>query len=177
MVPPPPRRDAHRQRLDDHDVGVAPAPIADPSASATPDAPTGDRDGTRLDVGTIESVATLGAYTTIALDRWSYTGPDGATVDAGDLEAEPVDAWWRTSPFSNVRVQTRTFVLAPDVEVLTLDPAGRAAACAATAPARPPAPEWTASGTSALGATAGDMALLTFSDSGLVSRLRLTRGC
>ena len=72
--------------------------------------------------------------------------PAGRTADAGGLTEEPVVAWWRTSPFSNVRVQTRTFVLAPDVEVLTLDPAGRGAACAAPPPASPPPPVWLASG-------------------------------
>ena len=108
--------------------------------------------------------------------------PDGQTVDAGGLDAEPVVAWWRVSPFCNVRVQTRTFVLSPDVEVLTLDPAGRAAACADPPPANPPAPTWLESGTSALGTIApGDLAVLTYgsdgSDAGLVTRIRLTRGC
>lgn len=158
-----------------------PAPTADPSSNA-PGAPTGDWDGARFDVGTIESVSALGAYSSIEFDRWSYTGPDGRTVDAGGLDAEPAAAWWRTTPFSNVRVQTRTFVLAPDVEVLTLDPAGRSAACADPVPAKPPAPAWVESGTSALGTMApGDMAVLTYgddaSDTGLVTRIRLTRGC
>lgn len=161
--------------------GGLPLPTGDPSAAATSSpvaAPTGDWDGARFDVGTIEGVTALGAYSAIELDRWSYTRPDGATVDAGGLDTEPVVAWWQTSPFSNVRVQTRTFVLAPDVEVLTLDPGGRAAACGGAPTAEPPVPEWDASGTSALGTmTPGDMAVLTYSDEGLVLRLRLTRGC
>ena len=160
--------------------GGLPLPSALPVASTTivAVAPTGDWDGARFDVGTIESVSALGAYSSIELDRWTYTRPDGSTVDAGGLDEEPVVAWWRTSPFSNVRVQTRTFVLAPDVEVLTLDAAGRGATCADPPPANPPAPTWLTSGTSALGTMApGDFAVLTYSEDGLVTRLRLTRGC
>ena len=161
--------------------GGLPLPTGDPAATGTAaveQAPTGDWDGARFDVGTIDSVSALGAYSAIELDRWSYTRPDGTTVDAGGLDDEPVVAWWTTSPFSNVRVQTRTFVLAPDVEVLTLDPAGRSAACAGPPTADPPDPEWITSGTSALGTmTPGDMAVVTYSDEGLVTRIRLTRGC
>ena len=160
--------------------GGLPLPSAQPVVSSTVAtvAPTGDWDGARFDVGTIESVSALGAYSSIELDRWSYTRPDGTTVDAGGLDEEPVVAWWRTSPFSNVRVQTRTFVLAPDVEVLTLDATGRGAACADPPSANPPAPAWVPSGTSALGTMApDDIAVLTYSDAGLVTRLRLTRGC
>jgi hypothetical protein len=159
------------------------APMADPSASTTatsttPAVATGDWDGARFDVGTIDGVTTTGAATSIALDRWSYTGPDGATVDAGGLRAEPVVAWWRTSPFSNVRVQTRTFVLAPDVEVLVLDPAGRATACAEPPPATPPVARWVESPSSSIEPSApGEIAVLTYSDTGLVTRVRVTRGC
>jgi hypothetical protein len=143
-----------------------------------PTAPVADWDGARFDVGVIESVSTLGAYSVIELDRWSYTGADGRTADAGDLDAEPVVGWWRSSPFSNLQVRTRTFVLAPDVEVLTLDPAGRRVACAEPPPHTPPAPAWIGSGTSGLGAmAAADVAVLTYSASGLVTRIRLTRGC
>jgi hypothetical protein len=161
--------------------GGLPVPAGGPSTSTSSTVvatPTGDWDGATFDVGLIESVSALGAYSTIELDRWSYTDPAGRTADAGGLTEEPVVAWWRTSPFSNVRVQTRTFVLDPDVEVLTLDPAGRGAACAVPPPASPPAPVWLRSGTSALGSMApGDVAVLTYSDAGLVTRLRLTRGC
>jgi len=161
--------------------GGLPMPAGGSSTSTTSTAvatPTGDWDGAAFDVGVIESVSTLGAYSTIELDRWSYTDPAGRTADATGLTEEPVVAWWRTSPFSNLRVQTRTFVLAPDVEVLTLDPAGRGAACAEPPPASRPAPEWLSSGTSALGSMApGDVAVLTYSATGLVTRLRLTRGC
>jgi hypothetical protein len=162
--------------------GGLPLPTVVAAAASTTttvaSAPTGDWDGADFDVGTIVSVSTLGAYSTIELDRLSYTGSDGRTVDAAGLRAEPVVAWWRTSPFSNVRVQTRTFVLAPDVEVLTLDPSGRAAACADPPPAVAPEPAWLESGTSALATlTAADVAVLTYADGGLVARIRLTRGC
>ncbi len=165
--------------------GGLPLPTAAPAAASTTtttttvaSAPTGDWDGADFDVGTIMAVSTLGAYSTIELDRLSYTGPDGRTVDATGLRAEPIVAWWRTSPFSNVRVQTRTFVLAPDVDVLTLDPSGRAAACSDPPPAVAPEPGWLESGPSALATlTAADVAVLTYAADGLVARIRLTRGC
>jgi len=149
-----------------------------PVGSAASSVPVADWDGARFDVGVIEAVSTSGAYTTIELDRWSYTGPDGGTLDADALDAEPVVGWWQDTPFANVRVQTRMFVLAPDVELLTLDPRGRRAACADPPPADPPVLAWVASGTSGLGSmTTDDIAVLTYSDAGLVTRIRLTRGC
>jgi hypothetical protein len=158
-----------------------PAPTADPAADPTASAaaaPTGDWDGARFDVGTIEGVGTVGAYTSIELDRWSYTDPDGRTADAAGLTAEPLVGWWRESPFSNLSDRLRTFVLAPDVEVLVLDPARRAQACAGP-PGAAGEPVWEAAGSSALDqATAdGTFAVITYADSGLVARLRLTRGC
>ena len=164
--------------------GGLPLPTVDPDATSTSTSstvagpPTGDWDGADFDVGTITSMTTVGTYSAIELDRLSYTGPDGRTVDAAGLRAEPIVAWWRTSPFSNVRMQTRLFVLAPDVEVLTLDPGGRAAACSDPPPAAAPEPAWLDGGTAALGAlTPTDVAVLTYADDGLVARIRLTRGC
>lgn len=139
----------------------------------------GDWDGARFDVGTVEEVATLGAYTSIELDRWSYTSPDGQTADGTSLTAEPVVAWWRESPFSNMSERLRTFVLAPDVEILRLEAASRAAACSGPPGADPPDPEWEPAGSSALdeAMVEGTFAVITYSDTGLVTRLRLTRGC
>jgi hypothetical protein len=147
------------------------------AGSAT--APAGDWDGARFDAGTISALTKVGALDAISFDRWSYTAPDGSRTDAPHLAAEPVVAWWRTSPFANVQVRNRTFVLAPDVEVLVVDPAGQAAACADPPPAAPPAPSWTTADVAALSdpANAGMIATLTYSDSGQVTRIRITRGC
>ena len=95
------------------------------------------------------------------------------------MQAEPVAAWWRQSPFSNVRVQLRTFVLAPDVEVLALNESGRPAACAEPPPTPPPAPRWDDADVSALedAGVAGSVAILTYSATGQVTRIRLTHGC
>ncbi len=96
----------------------------------------GDWDGARFDVGTISALTKVGTLDAIALDRLSYDAPDGSRLDALTLQSEPTVAWWRTSPFVNVQVRDRTFVLAPDVEVLVVDPAGRAPACADPAACR-----------------------------------------
>jgi hypothetical protein len=162
--------------------GGLPRPTAGTTSVTTSDetAPTGDWDGVAYDVGRIERIGTEGAYTTIDLDRWSYRGGDGPPVDATGLTSEPVVGWWRERPFTNQNVRLRTFVLAPDVEILTLDPAGRAAACSrATDP--PPASDlaWVEAGSDALddATDEGTFALITYSDTGQVARLRLTHGC
>jgi hypothetical protein len=141
--------------------------------------PVGDWDGARFDVGTISGLTKVGALDAISFDRWSYTAPDGSRTDAPHLAAEPVVAWWRSSPFANVQVRNRTFVLAPDVEVLVVAPAGRDAACADPPPAVTPAPSWDTADLAALSDpdNAGTIATLTYSDSGQVTRIRLTRGC
>ena len=118
---------------DDHDDDRRPTAVATTTTIGA--APVGDWDGARFDAGTIAAVTQLGGADAISFDRYSYTRRGVGTVDAGGMQAEPVAAWWRQSPFSNVRVQLRTFVLAPDVEVLTLDESGRTAACADPPPA------------------------------------------
>jgi hypothetical protein len=139
----------------------------------------GDWDGARFDVGMVSGLTKVGVLDAVSFDRWTYDAPDGRRLDATTLDAEPLVAWWRVSPFLNVQVRNRTFALAPGVEVLVLDPAGRAAACADPPPAAPPAPTWTAATTAALtdAANVGAMAMLTYSGAGQVTRIRLTRGC
>jgi hypothetical protein len=139
----------------------------------------GDWDGARFDVGTISALTKVGTQNAISYDRWSYDEPDGSRGDALTFPSEPVVAWWRSSPFVNVQVRNRTFVLAPAVEVLVVDPAGRAKACSDPPPPSPPAPTWTTATTAALSdpANAGTVAILTYDAAGLVTRIRLTRGC
>jgi hypothetical protein len=165
---------------------VVTAPPTAASTSTTTTVPgsvaadaAGDWDGARFDVGTVSALTKVGALDAISFDRLTYHAPDGTSYDASSLTSEPVVAWWRTSPFTNVQVRDRTFVLAPGVEVLVLDPAGRAAACADPAPSVPPAPSWTPAGVSALTdpADTGDVAALTYSTAGQVARIRLMRGC
>jgi hypothetical protein len=141
--------------------------------------PTGDWDGARFDVGTVSALTKVGVLDAISFDRWSYSAPDGSRSDAPRLAAEPVVAWWRTSPFANVQVRNRTFVLARDVEVLVVDPAGRAAACADPPPTSSPEPSWGTADVAALSdpANADMIATLTYSATGQVTRIRLTRGC
>jgi hypothetical protein len=142
-------------------------------------AAAGEWDGARFDLGVITALSKVGARDAIALDRWSYTAPDGRRLDASSFDAEPIVAWWRSSPFVNVNPRTRTFVLAPDVQVQLVDPAGRATACAEPPPAAVPAPTWTSATVADLSepANTGTVAILTYDDTGQVSRIRLTRGC
>jgi hypothetical protein len=161
---------------------AAPAATSTPAPAATTSTtiePSGDWDGASFDVGTVVAVTDLAGRRAISFDRYSYTQPGGQTVDAAGLRAEPLVAWWRVSPFSNVRVQLRTFMLADDVEVLTLDPAGRAAACVDPPPAAPPAPRWNATTVDALAGPAAPttIATLTYSSTGEVTRVRFTAGC
>ena len=115
----------------------------------------------------------------MALDRWSYTAPDGRLLDATSFDAEPIVAWWQASPFVNVNPRTRTFVLAPDVQVQLVDPAGRATACVDPPPAAAPTPTWTPATVAALSdpANTGTVAILTYGPTGQITKIRLTRGC
>lgn len=160
-------------------VAATTTSVAGSTTTTIAAAPVGDWDGARFDAGTIAAVTQVGGADAISFDRYSYTAEGTGTVDAGLMQAEPVAAWWRQSPFSNVRVQLRTFVLAPDVEVLTLDESGRTVACADPPPASVPAPSWDDADVSALGGStvAGAIATLTYSPTGQVTRVRLTHGC
>ena len=142
-------------------------------------APIGDWDGARFDAGTIQTLSTVGGHQAIGFDRYSYVDPTRGAVDAAGFDEEPIAAWWRTSPFTNVRVQLRTFLVDPGVEVLVLDPAGRARACVDPPPSSPPAPTWEPADIDALTdpANVGAIALLTYSPTGQVTRIRLTHGC
>jgi hypothetical protein len=139
----------------------------------------GDWDGARFDLGAISALTKVGTMDAVSLDRWSYAAPDGRLLDALTFDSEPVVAWWRASPFVNVNPRTRTFVLAPDVEVEVVDPSGRTAACADPPPAAPPAPTWTPATVAALSdpANTGTVAIITYDDAGQISHIRLTRGC
>lgn len=149
------------------------------TTTTTAVAPVGDWDGARFDAGTIATVSELGGYRAIGFDRYSFSDPTLGTVDAEGFVAEPVVAWWRESPFSNVRVQLRTFVLDPDVEVLVLDEGDRAMACTDPPTATPPSPSWDVVEASVLEdpAAAASIATLTYSPTGQVTRIRFTAGC
>jgi hypothetical protein len=139
----------------------------------------GDWDGARFDLGAISALTKVGTMDAVSLDRWSYLAPDGRQLDALTFDSEPVVAWWRASPFVNVNPRTRTFVLAPDVDVQLVDPTGRTTACAEPPPAAPPAPSWTPATVAALSdpANTGTVAIITYNGAGQISRIRLTRGC
>jgi hypothetical protein len=146
------------------------------SGPTTTVAAAGDWDGATFDVGKVSARTKVGTQEAISFDRWSYTAPDGTLADGTHLKTEPAIGWWQTTPFSNVQVRNRTFVLAPNVQVMTLDEAGRAAACT-TPPPPTPAVTWKPSDLSALGADPDAMDVLTYSTTGEVTRIRITHGC
>jgi hypothetical protein len=139
----------------------------------------GEWDGARFDLGAISALTKVGTMDAISLDRWSYLAPDGRQLDALTFDSEPVVAWWRASPFVNVNPRTRTFVLAPDVDVQLVDPTGRTTACAEPPPAAGPTPSWTPATVAALSdpANTGTVAIITYGETGQITRIRLTRGC
>ena len=159
---------------------IAPATTSTTIAAVTTvAAAAGDWDGARFDIGVVTALTKVGALDAVALDRWSYTAPDGRLLDATSFDAEPIVAWWQASPFVNVNPRTRTFVLAPDVQVQLVDPAGRTTACVDPPPAAPQAPTWTPATVAALSdpANTGTVAILTYDETGQVTKIRLTRGC
>jgi hypothetical protein len=149
----------------------------EPTVTANGPPPVGDWDGARYDVGAIAAVGETDGQMSISLDRYSYADPVRGVIDAPAFEEEPLASWWRESPFSNVRTQLRTFVLDPDVEVLVL--ADDPGACSNPPPASAPAPRWQPADVDALADTGsiGAVAVLTYSATGQVTRIRLTHGC
>jgi hypothetical protein len=137
----------------------------------------GDWDGAEFDVGAIHGVGELGGYRTINFDRYSYRDPERGVIDAAGFVEEPIAYGWTDSPFVNIQEQLRTFVLADDVEVLVLGGAAAGRSCRDRRPL-PPA-DWIDVGVSFLDrpAVRDDVASLTYSDDGLVTRIRFTRGC
>jgi hypothetical protein len=157
--------------------------VSNPSETTSPVGTTvvpelvGDWDGAEFDVGVIQQVGELGGYRTIDFDRYSYEDPERGVVDASGFTEEPIAYWWSESPFVNVQEQLRTFILADDVEVLVLSDDGADRACAGTGPR--PSPTWVPAGVSYLDQPAAteDIASLTYSDAGQVTRIRFTHGC
>jgi hypothetical protein len=149
------------------------------SATGTGEVPelVGDWDGAEFDVGVIEQVGELGGYRTIDFDRYSYEDPDEGVIDASGFTEEPIAYWWTESPFINIQQQLRTFVLADDVELLVLNDDGAERACDGTGPR--PSPSWVPVGVSYLDQPEAteDIASLTYSDAGQVTRIRFTHGC
>jgi hypothetical protein len=169
-APPPPSTD----------FVASPATVTTTTrAPASVPAPFGEWDGAQFDVGVIETVSENSGYTVIGFDRYSFNDPELGTIDAVAFEDEPVAAWWRTSPYTNVRVLARTFVLDPDVEILVLSESGRQQACAEPPPATAPEPAWEEAGVELLDdpAASGRIAILTYSSTGQVTRIRFTAGC
>jgi hypothetical protein len=149
------------------------------TTSEVTDSPTlvGDWDGAEFDVGVIHGTGELGGYRTIDFDRYSYRDPELGVIDAAGFVEEPIAYGWAESPFVNIQEQLRTFVLADDVEVLVLGGAAAGRSCRDRRPL-PPA-DWIEVGVSFLdrSAVSDDVASLTYSDDGLVTRIRFTRGC
>jgi hypothetical protein len=148
-----------------------------PASTTAPLELVGDWDGAEYDVGVIHEVGQLGDYRTIDFDRYSYEDPELGVLDASGFTEEPIAYWWTESPFVNVQEQLRTFVLADSVEVLVLSDDGADRACNGTGPA--PSPTWVPVGVSYLDQPAAteDIASLTYSADGQVSRIRFTHGC
>jgi hypothetical protein len=149
------------------------------SAAETAEVPelVGDWDGAEFDVGVIQQVGELSGYQTIDFDRYSYEDPELGVTDASAFTEEPIAYWWTESPFVNVQEQLRTFILADDVEVLVLSDDGVDQACDEAGPE--PTPTWVPVGVSYLDQPAAteDIASLTYSADGEVTRIRFTHGC
>jgi hypothetical protein len=152
-------------------------PSSSPTVSTEVPQLVGDWDGAEFDAGVIKNVGELGGYRTIDFDRYSYQDPQRGVTDATDFSEEPIEYAWKESPFVNIQEQLRTFVLADDVEVLVLG--GEAADRPCESPGPRPSPTWVPVGVSYLdqAPASEDIATLTYSDTGQVTRIRFTHGC
>jgi hypothetical protein len=141
--------------------------------------PVGEWDGAQFDIGKIVGDGEEDIYRTIELDRYSYQDPTIGLVDAAGLTYEPLPYWWTESPFVNNNPATRVFVLAPNVELLTLDPSGNDAACTNPPPVPLPEPQWIGVDISFLdtGAARRSIAVISYAPTGPITRIRFTHGC
>lgn len=141
--------------------------------------PVGDWDDAKFDVGRITGTTEVGEFPAILFDRYSYQDPQAGAIDASGFREEPVRFWWVDEPFFNQSTNVRRFVLAPDVEVLVLSDAGESEACTSPPPANLPRPTWTLVELSFLDSENATQAFasLTYTQNGLVERIRFTRGC
>jgi hypothetical protein len=144
-------------------------------ASTSPDPPTPESDwvpGLQYNLGVVDGVTDIDGHPAITYDQVKLASGGGFLEGTGFSE-EPVVAWWPEQRIENISSRERTFLLAPDVEVLRLDTDREAEACAAADGSVPPTWERIDDVTSGV----HEYASLTFSDSGLVERIRFTHPC
>lgn len=157
----------------------APVTAAGPTTTLA-EQPVGEWDGAAFDIGRIIDTDMIDdLYVAIDFDRYTYLDPAIGPVDAAGLRSEPAPYWWADPPFENNNPSTREFVLAPNVELVRLSPAGDDAACTDPPPVPLPTPIWEGVDISFLDTNAArqSYAILTYAPTGAVTRVRFTHGC
>lgn len=138
---------------------------------------TGDWDGTRFDIGIVDRIdRTEDGRTLVVFDRVQLETEDGRK-EAAAFDEEPIVYGNTDYPFVNENTRLRTYVVAPDVEVLVLD--NPRAVCPG-GDADPADPVWRPTTVDAAVDTSVwsdfQQVSLTFSG-GLVARIRFSTGC
>ena len=136
--------------------------------------PVGDwQEGLAYNFGVVTDVIEVEGHDAVTFDQVRLASEDWTGFrESTTFEAEPVVAWWPPSQVVNMNPLVRTFVLADDVESLALDTTV-GDACSVTDGSVDATWERIAD----VSAGVGQYASLTFSDAGLVERIRFTAPC
>ena len=151
------------------------------AADGTAPPPTGsaalDWDGVRYDFGRITGLSSNENQDLMTFDRYQLYGDNGKLQSAPDFTEEPIVVGNSDVPWVNDNPQERTYVIAPDAEVLTLANRGEFE-CGGNGQSGSPA--WqsnTVDDLFAAGTPQSDQVSLMFGDDGRVTLIRISEGC
>ena len=156
---------------------AATSPSASPPPTAPPEASALDWDGVRYDFGRITGLSSNDNQDLMTFDRYQLYGDNGKLQSAADFTEEPIVVGNSDVPWVNDNPQERTYVIAPDAEVLTLANRGEFE-CGGNGQSGSPA--WqsnTVDDLFAAGTPQSDQVSLMFGDDGRVTLIRISEGC
>lgn len=136
-----------------------------------------DWDGVRYDFGRITGLSSNDNQDLMTFDRYQLYGDNGELQSAADFTEEPIVVGNSDVPWVNDNPQERTYVIAPDAEVLTLANRGEFE-CGGNGQSGSPA--WqsnTVDDLFAAGTPQSDQVSLMFGDDGRVTLIRISEGC
>ena len=136
-----------------------------------------DWDGVRYDFGRITGLSSNENQDLMTFDRYQLYGDNGELQSAADFTEEPIVVGNSDVPWVNDNPQERTYVIAPDAEVLTLANRGEFE-CGGNGQSGSPA--WqsnTVDDLFAAGTPQSDQVSLMFGDDGRVTLIRISEGC
>lgn len=136
-----------------------------------------DWDGVRYDFGRITGLSSNDNQDLMTFDRYQLYGDNGELQSAADFTEEPIVVGNSDVPWVNDNPQERTYVIAPDAEVLTLANRGEFECGGNGQTGRPAWQSNTVDDLFAAGTPQSDQVSLMFGDDGRVTLIRISEGC